>query len=156
MDLEDMLDMVVAIKNGDFSDESMGGGKGGGGMGGSSTGGALLYTDDEISSYSSIFENTSFNHTTEDDQKRVIEAIKALNAGENIDTYFNVDEILRYLAAHTVLCNFDSYSSSMAQNYYIYEEDSKISILPWDYNLAFGGFQSESASQCVNWAIDTP
>jgi spore coat protein CotH len=124
--------------------------------GAGSTGGGLLYTDDAISSYSSIFDNAVFNHTDEEDEQRVIEAIKALNSGENIENYFNVDEILRYLAVHTVLCNFDSYSSSMAQNYYIYESDGVVSILPWDYNLAFGGFESNEATECVNWAIDTP
>lgn len=157
MDLEDVLDMMTAIKSGDFAWQNMpqGGGMGGG-MGASSTGGTLVYTEDEISSYPSIFENAVFNHTTEEDNQKVLEAIKALNNGENIDTYFNVDEILRYLAAHTILCNYDSYSSSMAQNYYIYESEGVLSILPWDYNLAFGGFQAQDATSVVNWAIDTP
>jgi len=44
----------------------------------------------------------------------------------------------------------------MQQNYYIYERDGKISILPWDYGLAFGGFQSGNASSVVNFPIDTP
>jgi len=44
----------------------------------------------------------------------------------------------------------------MAQNYYIYERDGKITVLPWDYGLAFGGFQSDSASDVVNFPIDTP
>lgn len=157
MDLEDVLDMMSAMKSGDFAGQNMpqGGGMGGG-MGASSTGGTLVYTEEEISSYPSIFENAVFNHTTEEDNQKVLEAIKALNNGENIDTYFNVDEILRYLAAHTILCNYDSYSSSMAQNYYIYESEGVLSILPWDYNLAFGGFQAQDATAVVNWAIDTP
>ena len=27
----------------------------------------------------------------------------------------------------------------MVHNYYLYEEKGKLSIIPWDYNLAFGG-----------------
>lgn len=132
--------------------------KGGGGFGGfgNSGGGSLVYTDDDSSSYSSIFENAVFNSTGEEDYQRVITALKNLSEGQNLEEYFDVDEILRYLAVHTAVVNLDSYSSNMQQNYYIYENNGKITILPWDYNLAFGGFQSSSATSAVNFAIDTP
>ena len=132
------------------------GGFGGGGMGAGSTGGALLYTDDNSSSYSAIFSNAVGNDSTEEDYQRVIAAIKALNEGENIEEFFDVDEILRYLAVHTVVVNLDSYSSEMAQNYYIYEYGGKLKILPWDYNYAWGAFQGGNASDTVNFPIDTP
>ena len=129
--------------------------KSGGGFG-NSGGGSLVYTDDDSSSYSSIFENAVFNSTGEEDYQRVITALKNLSEGQNLEEYFDVDEILRYLAVHTAVVNLDSYSSNMQQNYYIYENNGKITILPWDYNLAFGGFQSGSATSAVNFAIDTP
>ncbi len=125
------------------------------GMGGRG-GGDLVYVDDNISSYSSIFNNAQFLKNSDKDKQRVITAIKNLNEGTNLEQYFDVDEILRYLAAHTVVVNLDSYTSGMAQNYYIYERDGKITVLPWDYGLAFGGFQSDSASDVVNFPIDTP
>lgn len=128
----------------------------GGGIGAGSTGGALLYTDDNSSSYSAIFSNAVGNDSNEEDYQRVIAAIRALNNGEQIEEYFDVDEILRYLAVHTVLVNLDSYSSQMAQNYYIYEYGGKLQILPWDYNYAWGAFQGGSASETVNFPIDTP
>ncbi len=128
----------------------------GGGMGGrGSSGGDLQYSDDNISSYSSIFNN-AIGKTTEVDQQRVITALKNLSTGTDLEKYFDVDKILRYMAAHTVVVSLDSYSSNMAQNYYIYENDGKITILPWDYNFSFGGFQSGSASSVVNFPIDTP
>ncbi|WP_312502742.1 CotH kinase family protein [Lacrimispora sp.] len=125
------------------------------GMGGRG-GGDLVYVDDNISSYSSIFNNAQFLKNSDKDKQRVITAIKNLNEGTNLEQYFDVDEILRYLAAHTVVVNLDSYTSGMAQNYYIYERNGKITVLPWDYGLAFGGFQSDSASDVVNFPIDTP
>ena len=128
----------------------------GGGMGAGSTGGALLYTDDSSSSYSAIFSNVVGNDSTEEDYQRVIAAVRALNSGEDTEEYFDVDEVLRYLAVHTVLVNLDSYSSEMAQNYYIYEYKGKLKILPWDYNYAWGAFQGGSASDTVNFPIDTP
>ena len=30
----------------------------------------------------------------------------------------------------------------MIHNYYLYEEDGQLSMIPWDYNLAFGGFSA--------------
>ena len=127
------------------------GGKGGRG----DSGGSLEYTDDSIESYSAIFDNV-VGKGTKKDFKRVIKALEMLSEGEELEKYFEIDEILRYLAAHTIVVNLDSYSSSMAQNYYIYEHEGKITILPWDYNLAWGGFQNGSASSVINFPIDTP
>lgn len=123
--------------------------------GGSRGGGSLEYTDDNIESYSSIFNNV-VGKGSKNDYQRVIQALKALSEGKELEKYFDVDKILRYLAAHTVVVNLDSYSSSMAQNYYIYERDGKVTILPWDYNLAWGGFQNGNASSVINFPIDTP
>ncbi|MEN1986890.1 CotH kinase family protein [Paenibacillus hubeiensis] len=134
----------------------MGGNRGrGGGMNGGGNGVSLEYTDDEISSYSAIFDNAKTKTTVEDEQ-RVIEALKNLSTGTDLEKYVDVDAVLKYFAAHTVVVNMDSYTSSMGHNYYLYENDGKISMLPWDYNMAFGGFQSGSASDVVNQPIDTP
>lgn len=130
-------------------------GGGRGGMMGSDSGVALIYSDDNESSYSSIFDNAE-TKTNEEDHQRVIEAIKNLNEGTNLETYVDVDSVLRYLAAHTVVVNLDSYSGNMGHNYYLYENNGQISVLPWDYNMSFGGFQSKNASGVVNFPIDTP
>ncbi len=128
----------------------------GGPMGGrGSNGGSLEYTTDDVSSYSAIFNNV-VGKGDNSDYKRVVTALKALSNGENLETYFDIDQILKYLAAHTIVVNLDSYSSSMAQNYYLYENNGKVTILPWDYNLAWGGFQNGSVSSVINFPIDTP
>ena len=127
----------------------------GGGRGGLSGGTTLQYTDDEISSYSAIFENSVFK-STDRDYTRVINALKKLNAGEDLDSVVDVEATLKYFAAHTVIVNLDSYVSSMSHNYYLYEKGGQLTLLPWDFNLAFGGFQSGNASSVVNFPIDTP
>lgn len=126
-----------------------------GGFGGQSGGATLQYTDDEISSYSTIFESSVFD-TSDKDFMRVINALKKLNAGEDLESAVDVEATLKYFAAHTVLVNLDSYVSNMCHNYYLYEENGQLTILPWDFNLAFGGFQSGNASSVVNFPIDTP
>ncbi len=139
---------------GDSKNGEMGGR---GRMGAGSSGGSLVYTSDDPSDYPAIFENAVGGGTDADDYAKVISALKALNSGEDIEEYFDVDEILRYLAVHTFVVNLDSYSSEMAQNYYIYERNGIIQILPWDYNYAWGAFQGGGgASGTVNFSIDTP
>lgn len=125
------------------------------GRGGGSRGGSLEYSDDDPESYPVIFDNALQNVTLAE-QQNVIDALKALSSGENVENYINVDQVLRYFAAHTFLVSMDSYYSNMAQNYVIQERDDVISILPWDYHLSYGGFQSGSASEIVNAPIDTP
>lgn len=127
-----------------------GGGKAFGGFGSD-----LIYTDDDSESYSDIFDNASFD-ITEQDKARVIEALKKLNAGEDLERYIDVDACLRYFAAQTFIVNLDSYYSNLKHNYYLYENNGQLTMLPWDLNLAFGGFQGSSATDAVNGAIDTP
>ena len=128
------------------------GGFGGGNSGGGAT---LQYTDDEISSYSVIFSGAVFK-TSDSDYRRLIAALKKLNAGEDLASAVDVEATLKYFAAHTVIVNLDSYVSGMCHNYYLYEHNGQLTMLPWDFNLAFGGFQSGNASSVVNFPIDTP
>lgn len=129
---------------------------------GSMGGGSLVYTDDNPDSYSSIFSNSVKNSDkiSDKDKEKVITALKNLNDGTNLEKYIDVDATLRYFAAHTVMVNNDSYTSNMAQNYYLYERDGQLTILPWDYNLSFGGMGAmggtSDASGVVNFPIDTP
>lgn len=128
---------------------------GGGGMMGSNDV-SLVYTDDEYSSYQNIFDNAKTD-ITDADKDRLIGSLKQLNAYENIEQVVDVDAVIRYFVVHNFVCNFDSYTGSMIHNYYLYEEDGQLSMIPWDYNLAFGGFQSaQDATELVNYPIDTP
>ena len=129
----------------------------GGAPGGRSGGGAnLVYTDDDPDSYSAIFDNAVTKGLDESDYARTIEALEHLASGEDLERYIDVDEALRYFAANTFLVNLDSYVSSLQHNYYLYEQDGQLTILPWDFNLSFAGFQAGTASAAVNFAIDTP
>lgn len=113
-----------------------------GGMGGmGSDDVCLVYSDDEYNSYSNIFDNAKTT-VTDADKDRLISSIKQLNQGENLDEVVNVDEVLRYFVVHNFVVNFDSYTGSMIHNYYLYEEDGLLSMIAWDYNLAFGTFSA--------------
>ena len=134
----------------------IGGGMMGRGMGGNSNGSDLVWNGNDISNYSAIFDNAIFKTTDSDDYTKILDMIEHLYTMEDIESYLNVDEVLRYFAANTFLVNLDSYASNMNHNYYLYEDDGVVSILPWDYNLSFGGFQAGSASSAINFPIDSP
>lgn len=127
-----------------------------GGPGGGSSGANLVYNGDDTANYSSIFDNTILKSTNEEDWQKVIEMIESLNTGTNLEEYIDVDEVLRYFAVNTFLVNMDSYTGNMKHNYYLYEEKGVFQILPWDFNLAFGGFGIQSADNAINFPIDTP
>ena len=135
---------------GDFESGGFGG-MGGLGMGSSDV--KLQYIDDSASSYSNIFNNAKTD-ITEADQNRLISSLKQLSEYDNIEDVVNIDQVLRYFVVHNYVVNGDSYTGSMIHNYYLYEEDGQLSMIPWDYNLAYGTFSGSNASSSVNESID--
>ncbi len=133
-------------------------GKGGGFGGGAGMGSAdvkLQYIDDELDSYSNIWNNAK-TKVSEAGQKRLIESLKKLSNTEELESVVDVEEVIRYFVVHNYVCNGDSYTGTMVHNYYLYEEDGRMSMIPWDYNLAFGTFQGGNAQSTVNTPIDSP
>lgn len=127
------------------------GGFGGGGMGSDDV--KLQYIDDNADSYSNIFDNAKTD-VTDEDKERLISSLKKLSEYTDIESVVNIDEVIRYFVVHNFVCNGDSYTGSMIHNYYLYEKDGQLSMIPWDYNLAFGTFQGGNAQSQVNAAID--
>lgn len=116
----------------------------------------LKYIDDEFESYANIFNNAK-SDVTDSDKKRLIEALKKLSSGEETEDTVDVEKVIRYFVVHNFVLNFDSYTGSMVHNYYLYEKDGQLQMIPWDYNLAFGGFGSVGdVTGLVNYPIDTP
>ena len=113
----------------------------------------LQYIDDDPESYSNIFDNAKTD-VSDADKERLIESLKDLSNYENLESVVNVDEVIRYFVVHNFVVNDDSYTGSMVHNYYLYEEDGCLSMIPWDYNLAFGTFQGGDADSAVNDPID--
>lgn len=126
---------------------------GGGGIGSSDV--KLQYIDDDPDSYVNIFDSAK-TEITDGDQARLIQALKTLSRGGDVSDVLDIDQVLRYFIVHNFVVNGDSYTGSIVHNYYLYEKDGRLSMLPWDYNLAFGAFQGNSTSSAVNDPIDSP
>lgn len=137
---------------GNFGGEK--GSKGGfGGMGSDDV--KLIYTDDDFDRYENIFDSAKTD-ITDSDKTRLINSLKVLNS-DDAASAVDVDAVIKYFAVHNFVCNFDSYTGSMIHNYYLYENDGILSMIPWDYNLAFGGFVGGSDStSMINYPIDSP
>ncbi len=122
---------------------------------------ALKYIDDNPDSYENIFENAKFEPSLAD-QQRLIRALQTLASGENLETAVHIEEVLRYFAVQVFVMNWDSYLGYTGHNYFLYEENGKISILPWDYNLAFGTYALgmtnpiKDPNILINYPINTP
>ncbi|MBQ4578574.1 MAG: CotH kinase family protein [Clostridia bacterium] len=130
-----------------------GGGKGGfgGGMGSSDV--KLQYIDGDPDSYANIFDNAK-TEITDADKTRLIQSLEAL--GRLDGSAVDVEAVIRYFVVHNFVVNGDSYTGNMVHNYYLYEDSGLLSMVPWDYNLAYGGFQGGSAASSVNDDIDAP
>ena len=129
------------------------GGFGGFGMGSKDV--KLQYIDDNPDSYSNIFDNAKTD-ITKADKNRLIDSLQSLSNQENLDEIVDMDQVLRYFVVHNYVCNSDSYTGSIVHNYYLYEEDGQLAMIPWDYNLAFGTMMSSGATSTVNSPIDSP
>lgn len=145
-----------------FDPSTMFGGGGMGGMFGGSSDVNLQYIDDNPDSYPNIFDSAK-TKITNADKTRLIASLKQLGTGENVNEVVDVEAVIKYLVAHNFVCNNDSYTGMMVHNYYLYEEDGVLSMLPWDYNLAFGGMGmgmgglgGEGCTADVNSPIDSP
>ncbi|MDF2674980.1 MAG: CotH protein, partial [Clostridiales bacterium] len=119
------------------------------------TGSSLKWVNENSSNYSGIKENAVVKITNEDFD-RIVTMIKYLNSGTDLDKYIDIDSTLRYFAVNTVLVNLDSYVGNFKHNYYLYEKDGVCTILPWDLNMSFAGFQVGDAQQAVDFSIHTP
>ena len=121
----------------------------------------LRYTDDDFDSYDNIFRHSKFD-PTDADKQRLIDALKILSTGESLETAIDVDEVLRYFTVQVFVVNMDSYLGRTGHNYFLYEQDGILQILPWDYNLAFATYSLgmpdpiNDSTLYVNYPINTP
>lgn len=117
-------------------------------------GGALKYNGDDFKNYSSMVVKSDRKSA---DYSKFTDLLKALESGNELEKYLDVDSALKYIALNTALLNLDSYQGSFAHNYYLYEQNGKFTVVPWDLNMAFGGFSmGRGSSSDTLISIDEP
>ncbi len=121
---------------------------------------ALCYLGDDPARYPGIFDE-ALTPVDAGAEARLIRALRLLDAGE-VEAAVDVDATLRYFAAQVFVANLDGYLGHTGHNYLLYEDEGRIQMLPWDYNLAFGTYAlgrpelADDAGAYVNLPIDEP
>ncbi len=120
---------------------------------------ALQYQGDKLSTYREIWDNAVFK-IGKNDKKRLVAALKNINERTNLEKSVDMDELARYFAVNAFVLNTDDYSTNMAHNYYLYEKDGMLRMLPWDYDQTMGTVGSVGdagdLTAFMNLPIDTP
>ena len=114
---------------------------------------ATLVDEDSLSN----FELKSGEDDSMAGLKKLVSALNSIKDGQkgDIESVFDVDTFLKSIAVNTVVGNYDSYSGSKAHNYFLLEEDGVFKYIPWDYNMAFGGYMEDGGAS-VTVSIDEP
>ena len=119
----------------------------------------LLYQGESLLNYTDIWDNAVFQVGTTDKQ-RVVDAIRVINNGGNLEEVLNTDMLLRYFAVSSFVLNDDCYTSYAGHNYGLYEKDGKLMLIPWDYDHSLGCMGASSGSstwtELINLPIDEP
>ncbi len=94
---------------------------------------------------SEFYPKTNSSTTDYSDMQSLYDALHTSNRSsdawrEGLESVFNVDIFLRWMAANFTIQNWDTYGV-MTHNYYLYNNpsDGKLTWIPWDNNEAFQG-----------------
>ncbi|GIP40145.1 hypothetical protein J31TS4_34250 [Paenibacillus sp. J31TS4] len=98
------------------------------------SGSDLKWLGDDFSLYTGLKKKSKGNKNDE-----LLQMIEELNNGGDYEKVLDVEGALKYVALNVLTNNTDSYIGGNKQNYYLYENKGVFSVLPWDYNMAFGG-----------------
>ena len=97
---------------------------------------------EKIEEYKGIFNNTKTDFTNEEDKYRLINIIKSINETESKQelekNFIDFDKIIKMIAINKAIANIDGFTSKTLRNYYLYEQDNKIDIIPFDFDLSMG------------------
>lgn len=102
----------------------------------------LRYAGENLEEYKGIFNNTKTDNTNEEDKYRLINIIKSINEvkfkQELEQNFMDFDKIIKMIAINKAIANIDGFTSKTLRNYYLYEKDNKIDIIPFDFDLSMG------------------
>lgn len=99
---------------------------------------SLSYLNDNAGCYDAFYEVDDAAAWTP-----LLTLIKTLNKNpEKIESVLDVDQTLWMLALNNAMVNLDSYTGSLAHNYFMWFDSVNVGHpIMWDFNMSFGGWR---------------
>ncbi|MBN1972481.1 MAG: CotH kinase family protein [Sedimentisphaerales bacterium] len=104
-----------------------------------------LKTNENDSDYSALFLFLDVLNKSPDD-----------TFPSRIEQVLDVDSFLKFLAVSSLIVHLDNYNGAVSHNYYLYEADGKLTVIPWDLNMAFGTLVTGYNGNVADFPIDEP
>jgi len=99
---------------------------------------------------------------TREEIRRVIDFTRLVNAApdaqfdKEIATYLDLDAFLKFMAATAFVANIDSFTGGHNYCLYLHPETKKFHFIPWDLDLALGGFPFLAATDQMDLSLTKP
>lgn len=106
----------------------------------------LAYTGEDMGNYKDIADFAKVNGG-DASMRRVVAALRSVHELKDIDSHIDVEAVMKYMAVQSMAVNYDCMTGRNVQNYYLRESKGKLSLIPWDYNLAWGGYPEEDGEE---------
>ena len=84
----------------------------------------LAYMGEEMKNYADI-SNFAKVRGGEASMQRIVEALKSVEEGKDIDEHVDIESVMKYMALQTIVVNYDCMTGPNVQNYYLREADVK-------------------------------
>lgn len=120
----------------------------------------LVYLGEDWARYKDTY--LPKREATKDAIQRVIDFTKLVNAtpdaqfNEEIASYLDVDAFLKLMAVTAIVANFDSFHGGHNYCLYLHPETSKFHFIPWDLDLALGGFPMLGTPKQMDLSLTKP
>lgn len=82
----------------------------------------LAYKGEDMKHYTEISDYAKVRGG-EASMQRVVEALKSVDEGRDIEEHVDVESVMKYMALQTIAVNFDCMTGNNTQNYYLREAD---------------------------------
>jgi len=113
----------------------------------------LNFISDNSEDYTGLFPENKTNY----DNNEIINLMKVIEEGGDLESVLNVDSFLKYLAMSTISVHLDAYQGEMYHNYYLYNNNGVFEWISWDLNMIFNGFpMGGTDEQAIQFLIDEP
>lgn len=99
---------------------------------------------------------------TKDEIQRVINFTKLVNAtpdeqfNREIASYLDVDAFLKFMAVTAIIANLDCFHGGHNYCLYLHPETNKFHFIPWDLDLALGGFPMLGTPEQMDLSLTKP